>query len=150
MLAITFTNKAAGEIKNRLAAALEKKGENGQSIGDSLDDTGIWAGTFHSICVRILRKYGEPVGCRSVFTIYDTDDSKKVISESMKALHFDERTLPIKTVMNEISRAKDRLETAEKYAANVGADFRLSRIAQVYKMYEERQRQMLLILTILF
>jgi DNA helicase-2/ATP-dependent DNA helicase PcrA len=138
MLAITFTNKAAGEIKNRLAAALEKKGENGQSIGDSLDDTGIWAGTFHSICVRILRKYGEHVGCRSGFTIYDTDDSKKVISESMKALHFDERTLPIKTVMNEISRAKDRLETAEKYAANVGADFRLSRIAQVYKMYEER------------
>jgi DNA helicase-2/ATP-dependent DNA helicase PcrA len=138
MLAITFTNKAAGEIKNRLAAALEKKGENGQSIGDSLDDTGIWAGTFHSICVRILRKYGEHVGCRSGFTIYDTDDSKKVISECMKALHFDERTLPIKTVMNEISRAKDRLETAEKYAANVGADFRLSRIAQVYKMYEER------------
>lgn len=138
MLAITFTNKAAGEIKNRLAAALEKKGENGQSIGDSLDDTGIWAGTFHSICVRILRKYGEHVGCRSGFTIYDTDDSKKVISECMKALHFDERTLPIKTVMNEISRAKDRLETAEEYAANVGADFRLSRIAQVYKMYEER------------
>ena len=132
MLAITFTNKAAGEIKNRLAAALEKKGENGQSIGDSLDDTGIWAGTFHSICVRILRKYGEHVGCRSGFTIYDTDDSKKVISECMKALHFDERTLPIKTVMNEISRAKDTLETAEEFTANVGADFRLSRIAQVY------------------
>lgn len=138
MLAITFTNKAAGEIKSRLAAALEKKGERGESGGDSLDDSGIWAGTFHSICVRILRRYGEYVGCKSGFAIYDTDDSKKVISECMKALRFDEKTLPIKTVMNEISRAKDRLETAEEYAASVGADFRLSRIAQVYKMYEER------------
>jgi len=128
MLAITFTNKAANEIKNRLASA----------IADENVAKSIWAGTFHSVCMRILRSYGQLRGYRENFTVYDTDDSKKTVSSVMKALNIDEKALPIKTVMNEISRAKDNLITPlayeNEYAAN---DFRRKQIARVYKSYQE-------------
>lgn len=129
MLAITFTNKAAGEIKSRLAAAL---GE-GEGAADE-----IWAGTFHSICMRILRRHGDLVGLRSGFTVYDTDDAKRLISDIMKTLNIDEKTLPIKTVMNTISRAKDKLQTAEKFSAVAVGDFRTEKIAEIYRMYASR------------
>lgn len=137
ILAITFTNKAAGEIKARLAAALGDTDENGiPSSGGPASE--IWAGTFHSICVRILRRSGDLVGYRPGFTIYDTDDSKRLISDCMRDLQIDEKTLPVKTVMNTISRAKDRLLTAEQYAAVAGGDYRSGKIAEIYKMYAER------------
>ena len=130
MLAITFTNKAANEIKNRLASA----------ISDENVAKSIWAGTFHSVCMRILRSYGQLRGYRENFSVYDTDDSKKTISSAMKALNIDEKALPIKTVMNEISRAKDNLitplEYENEYAAN---DFRRKQIAKVYKQYQEEE-----------
>lgn len=129
VLAITFTNKAAGEIKARLEAAFAP------------DDTiakDVWAGTFHSVCMRILRKYGDRLGYSQGFTIYDTDDVKKLISSCMKSLNIDEKSLPIKTVINEIGRAKDRLITPEMYAEEVGSDYRLAKISQVYKEYQKQ------------
>lgn len=134
MLAITFTNKAAGEIKARLASALG----NGE-YGGGADE--IWAGTFHSVCMRILRRNGDRVGFRPGFTVYDTDDSKRVISDIMKQLNIDEKTLAIRTVMNTISRAKDKLLTAEKFAATTGGDFRADKIAEIYKLYSQRLRE---------
>jgi len=128
MLAITFTNKAANEIKNRLVSAI-----NDNDVAKS-----VWAGTFHSICMRILRAHGGLVGYRENFTVYDTDDSKKAISSVMKQLNIDEKALPIKSVMSEISRAKDSLLTPEEYELEFGIkDFRKRQIAKVYKAYQE-------------
>ena len=126
MLAITFTNKAANEIKARLAAALDDE--------DAAKD--IWAGTFHSICMRILRSNCDLIGYKKEFTIYDADDTKKAISAAMKRCNIDEKQLPLKSVIANISQAKDRLLSPREYAAEVGADFRLSRIAKIYAEYQ--------------
>ncbi len=125
MLAITFTNKAANEIKHRLAIA----------IGDAEAAKSVWAGTFHSVCMRILRVYGDRLGYREGFTVYDTDDSKKAIASVIKALNIDEKGLPVKSAMAEISRAKDNLLTPDNYELTVGNDFRRKQIAKVYKYY---------------
>ena len=127
MLAITFTNKAAGEIKNRLVTQF-----NDETIAGD-----IWSGTFHSVCMRILRTYGDRIGFGKGFTIYDTDDTKKAVVGVMKKLNIDEKQLPPKSVMTSISHAKDRLMTAEDFEVEAGSDYRLSRIAAVYKGYEE-------------
>ena len=120
MLAITFTNKAANEIKSRLAAAM----------GDEESAKSIWAGTFHSICMRILRSHCEKIGYNKDFTIYDANDTKSALSSVMKSLNIDERSLPIKSVINEISRAKDELMTPEDYELEYGIkDFRKNRYA---------------------
>ena len=129
VLAITFTNKAANEIKARLASAFS---------ADTTIASDIWAGTFHSICMRILRKYGDRIGFTQGFTIYDTDDAKKLISSCMKRLNIDEKVLPIKTVMNEISRAKDKLITPEMFLAEVGSDYRLKKISDIYTEYQKQ------------
>ena len=126
VLAITFTNKAAGEIKERLEKV----------IGDADAAKEIWAGTFHSICVRILRRYAHLAGYESSFTIYDTDDTKKLISACMKRLGIDEKVVAPKAAMSVISRAKDRLMSAKDFAAEASSDFRLSRISQIYNEYE--------------
>lgn len=125
MLAITFTNKAANEIKQRLAASFgeEEAGE-------------VWAGTFHSICMRILRANTAEAGLAPGFSIYDADDSKKAISAAMKRCNIDEKTLPIKSVVSEISRAKDRLVGPEDYMAEVGTDYRRKQIARIYGEYQ--------------
>lgn len=129
VLAITFTNKAANEIKMRLAGAFS---------GNETIASDIWAGTFHSICMRILRKYGDRIGYGTGFSIYDTDDAKKLISSCMKILNIDEKIMPIKTVMNEIGRAKDKLITPEMYAREAGVDFRLKKVADIYTEYEKQ------------
>lgn len=126
MLAITFTNKAANEIKTRLSSALDDE--------DAAKD--IWAGTFHSICMRILRANCELIGYKKEFTIYDADDTKKAVSAAMKRCHIDEKQMPLKSVINAISKAKDRLLSPKAYAAEVGSDFRLSRIARIYAEYQ--------------
>ncbi len=128
VLAITFTNKAAGEIKERLVNA----------VGDESAAKEIWAGTFHSICVRILRRYGEYMGYAPSFTIYDTDDSKKLVSSCMKKLNIDEKVISVKTVLSTISRAKDKLMTAKDFYAEVSSDFRLTHIARIFLEYEEQ------------
>lgn len=127
VLAITFTNKAAGEIKNRLVAEL----------GDETLAKDIWSGTFHAVCMRILRTHCGLIGFAPGFTIYDTDDTKKAIVGVMKRLNMDEKQFPPKTVMTAISHAKDQLQTAEDFEIEAGSDFRLSRIAAIYRGYEE-------------
>ncbi len=131
MLAITFTNKAANEIKHRLVEQLED-----ETLANS-----IWSGTFHAICMRILRTHGEKLGFNRFFTIYDTDDSKKAVSAVMKKLGIDEKVIPIKSVMNEISRAKDQMIDPEAYADEAGVDYRRSRIARVYAAYQEELKK---------
>ena len=127
VLAITFTNKAAGEIKNRLVAEL----------GDETLAKDIWSGTFHAVCMRILRTHCGLIGFAPGFTIYDTDDTKKAVVGVMKRLNIDEKQFPPKAVMTAISHAKDQLQTAEDFEIEAGSDFRLSRIAAIYRGYEE-------------
>ena len=129
ILAITFTNKAANELKERLIA----------SVGEAANE--IWASTFHSACVRMLRRYADRIGYSSHFTIYDTDDSKRVIKECQRVLHLDDKQLPIKSVMNEIGRAKDALVSAEEYGRSAGADARRVDIARIYQMYQDNLKQ---------
>ena len=126
ILAITFTNKAAGELKERIAAKLGS------------ENSGVTAGTFHSVCGRILRRHGENIGYSSNFTIYDTDDQKRLIKDLIKQNEFDEKIVPVKTVMNAISSAKDKLVTPEEFAQNIGGDIRERMIAKLYSQYEER------------
>ncbi len=126
VLAITFTNKAANEIKERLI----------KTVGD--DAGSIWAGTFHAICMKILRVHGELVGYHQGFSVCDTDECKKLISKCLKDLSIDEKKLPIKVVMNEIGRAKDKLQTPEEYKEEAGVDAKYSLIAQVYELYQKR------------
>ncbi len=128
MLAITFTNKAANEIKTRLASAFDD-----ESIAND-----IWAGTFHSICLRILRSHYELCGLKSGFTIYDADDTKKAVQAAMRELNIDEKMIPIKSVVNNISKAKEKLLSPEGFAAQANGDFRMEQIARIYKKYEDR------------
>ena len=128
ILSITFTNKAANEMKSRL----EKK------VGDNA--SAIWAGTFHSICVRILRRFGGAIGYSDGFTIYDTDDQKKVMISVIKDSNTDEKMFPPKTVLGFISRAKDRLMTPDDVKSEA-KDFRESKMAQLYSEYQRRLTQ---------
>lgn len=125
ILAITFTNKAARELKERLA----------KSLGDAAED--IWASTFHSSCVRILRRNADLLGFTTRFTIYDTDDSKRVMKECQRLLGIDDRFLPHKMILNEISKAKDALVSPTEFAKTAGQDTRLQKIAECYKKYQQ-------------
>lgn len=127
ILAITFTNKAANEIKDRLNKVV---GE--ESASD------IWAGTFHNCCMRILRHHASLVGYRSGFGICDTDDSKKIISACMKDLGIEDKYLPLKTVMNEISRAKDSLIDVDEYTFDAQGDEKYRNIAKIYARYQKK------------
>ena len=131
LLAITFTNKAANEIKSRLASAFPE---------DETIAGAIWAGTFHSICMRILRRFHAEAGLEEGFTVYDTDDAKKAMQAAMKSLNIDEKNVPIKTVMNAISRAKDKLITPEAFLLEMGNDFAMKQIAKIYEAYQARLR----------
>lgn len=129
LLAITFTNKAAGEIKARLAAAFP---ENEEIAG------GIWSGTFHAVCMRILRRYAEAAGLAEGFTVYDTDDSKKAMQAVLKELNIDEKVLSAKTALSKISRAKDRMVTPEAFLLEFGNDHIMKLVGQAYEKYQAR------------
>lgn len=126
ILAITFTNKAAGELKDRICSAVRECGAD------------IWAATFHSTCARILRRYGDRLGYTSHFTVYDTDDQKKMIKDILKQLDIDEKYLPVKSVLNEISRAKDKMLSPEKMRDEAGYDNRKVQISKAYEIYQAR------------
>lgn len=126
IMAITFTNKAAGELKDRLCAML----------GETAND--IWASTFHSTCARILRRDGERVGYSSHFTVYDTDDQRRLMKSILKELDISEKNITPKSILNEISRAKDSLISPAEYALMVGDDFRLKIISRAYTTYQKR------------
>ena len=128
VIAITFTNKAAGELKQRLE----------DKIGPDARD--VWAATFHSACVRILRRDIEKLGFPSAFTIYDTDDSLRVIKECLKELNLDDKAFPPRSILGYISRAKDEGLLAADYLDQCRAkgDFRLQKIANVYLAYQKK------------
>ena len=126
IMAITFTNKAAGELKDRLCAML----------GETAND--IWASTFHSTCARILRRDGERIGYSSHFTVYDTDDQRRLMKNILKELDISEKNITPKSILNEISRAKDSLTSPAEYALTVGDDFRLKIISRAYITYQKR------------
>ena len=124
ILAITFTNKAARELKERLDKAV---GEIGNDI---------WAATFHSTCARILRRYSDRIGFSSKFTIYDTNDQRKLMKEIQKQLNIDEKFLAHRSILNEISRAKDSMISPDEYMAGSGSDVRKTMIARAYEAYQ--------------
>ncbi len=129
ILAITFTNKAAGELKERLAAML------GAEVGGEVN-----AGTFHSVCVRILRRNIDRLGYTSNFTIYDSDDSIRVVKDSMADLGVSDKMFPPKAVLSEISHSKDKMLSPKDYIQMAGNDYRLSVIGKLYQRYQERLR----------
>ena len=126
IIAITFTNKAANELKERLTAML----------GPEAND--VWAMTFHSACCRILRREIERIGYDRSFTIYDTADSERVIKEILRDRNLDEKTFPPRSVLGMISKAKDQMASPEAFAKYAGDDYRLKRIAELYKEYQSR------------
>ncbi|MBR3570368.1 MAG: UvrD-helicase domain-containing protein [Oscillibacter sp.] len=130
IIAITFTNKAAGELKERLAARLGEAGND------------VWASTFHSACVRILRRYIERIGFERDFTIYDTDDSQRVLKEVVKELNLDAKSFAPRSVLSEIGGAKDWYLSPEEYAKEYASekDWRKNRIAKIYAAYQKRLR----------
>ena len=126
ILAITFTNKAAGELKERICNAVPEGGSD------------IWAATFHSTCARILRRYGDRIGYTSHFTVYGTDDQKKLVKDILKQLNYDEKMLPVKRVLNEISKAKDEMLTPQEMLKRAGYDNLKQSVAKVYEIYQSR------------
>ncbi|MDP4109735.1 MAG: 3'-5' exonuclease [Bacillota bacterium] len=127
VIAITFTNKAANELRERLNAAI---GEQAAS--------GVWAHTFHSACLRILRSNYETVGLPRDFTIYDEDDKKRVITETLKMLALDDKRFEPRALSGEISRAKDNLLTPRDYEQEAGSDLYRKTVSSVYREYQSR------------
>ena len=130
IIAITFTNKAAEELKNRLAAMLGPGAE------------GIWAMTFHSACARILRRHADRLGISNSFTIYDQDDALAVMKRVVRELNIDEKTLPPKYILSQISSAKDALLSPAAYIeqADAGFDVRKKSVGKAYAEYTRRLR----------
>ena len=126
ILAITFTNKAANEMKERVAAL----------VGDIAKD--MWIGTFHSICVRILRRYIDRIGFDHSFVIFDTSDQRTLLKECLKDLNIDDKILNDRAVQYEISNAKNEMLEPEQYMARTNNDFRKEKIAEVYGLYQKR------------
>ena len=128
VIAITFTNKAAGELKDRLSAML----------GEGAED--VWAMTFHSACCRILRRYIDRCGYTSSFTIYDAADSERLMKEILREMGLDDKTFPPRYVLSIISRQKDRLISPEQMAedSRSASDYRIVQIANAYAIYQKR------------
>lgn len=124
IMAITFTNKAAGEMRERIDSLVGFGSES------------IWVSTFHSSCVRILRRHIEYLGYDSNFTIYDTDDQKTLMKQVFKKLDIDTKQYKERVVMGYISSAKDELITPEEFLLNAGDDFRQKKIGMIYKEYQ--------------
>ena len=131
VLAITFTNKAANELKERL----------GRMLGEEVAQD-VWASTFHSACVRILRRDIDRIGFDRSFTIYDSDDSKRVIKDALKELSLDEKSFPPREILSIISRAKDEMQSPEAFCQQWEKinDWRRIRVGKVYALYNKKLR----------
>ena len=128
ILAITFTNKAAAEMARRVETL----------VGGAARD--MWVRTFHSTCVRILRRDIDKIGYDRNFNIIDSDDQKSLVKECLKELRFGDKEFQPRSVLNEISSAKDKLMTAADYAAEYGDDYRKKQISRVYALYQSKLR----------
>lgn len=129
ILAITFTNKAAKEMKDRVKALIGEKAEN------------MWISTFHSTCVRILRREIDKIGYKSSFTIYDSSDQKTLVKECMKALSINDKDITEQEIMGKIGKAKDSMKTPRNFMLENEANFREKKIADVYEMYQKRLKE---------
>ena len=130
ILAITFTNKAAKEMKERIGQLI---------LQDAVNE--MWVSTFHSMCVRILRRYAERLGYSRFFTIYDTTDQKTLIKETLKSLDISEKNFPVGAVMGAISSYKNRLETPALAKVNAGEDYKLKQMALIYETYQKKLKE---------
>ena len=129
ILAITFTNKAANEMKQRIESL----------VGDAVND--MWIGTFHSICVRILRKYIDRIGFDNSFIIFDTSDQKTLIKECLKQLKIDDKLFTDRAVLSEISNGKNEMLEPKAYSTKYEGDYRKEIIAQIYELYQRRLKE---------
>ncbi len=129
ILAITFTNKAANEMKERVE----------KLVGETSRD--MWIGTFHSICVRILRRYIDRIGYETSFVIFDTSDQKTMIKNCLKDLQIDDKMFTDRVVQYEISNAKNEMLEPENYTARANGDFRKEKIAKIYELYQKRLKE---------
>ena len=129
ILAITFTNKAANEMKERV--------EN--LIGDVAKD--MWIGTFHSICVRILRRYIDRIGFTSSFIIFDSSDQRTLVKQCLKQLNVDDKMLNDRAVLSEISNAKNEMLEPDAYKLRTNNEIRKETIAKIYELYQKRLRE---------
>lgn len=129
ILAITFTNKAANEMKERIE----------KLIGDAAKD--LWMGTFHSICVRILRKNIDRIGFKTDFIIFDTSDQRTLVKECLKSLKIDDKLFTDRAVLSEISNAKNELLEPKAYRVKYSGDFRREKIAEIYTLYQQKLKE---------
>lgn len=129
ILAITFTNKAANEMKERI----------GNLVGDVAAD--IWMGTFHSICVRILRRFIDRIGFDSSFIIFDSSDQRTLVKNCIKTIGLDDKMFTDRSVLSEISNAKNEMLEPDQYTVRANGDFRKEKIALVYEMYQKRLKE---------
>ena len=129
ILAITFTNKAANEMKTRVEAL----------VGDIAKD--MWIGTFHSICVRILRKQIDRIGFNTDFIIFDTSDQKTLMKQIIKSQNLDDKIYSDRSVLYEISNAKNEMLDSDAYTARVKRDFRKEKIAELYEIYQKKLKE---------
>ena len=129
ILAITFTNKAASEMKERIS----------NLIGENAND--MWMGTFHSICIRILRKYIDRLGFNSDFIIFDTSDQKTLVKQCIKALNLDDKIFTDRSVLSEISNSKNEMLTPMQYKLRTNNELRKEKIAEVYDMYQRKLKE---------
>ncbi|MCI8641654.1 MAG: DNA helicase PcrA [Clostridia bacterium] len=129
ILAITFTNKAANEMKERIS----------NLVGEVAKD--IWMGTFHSICVRILRRFIDRIGFDSSFIIFDTSDQRTLIKACIKSVGLDDKMFTDRFVLSEISNAKNEMLDSEQYAIRANGDFRKEKISLVYELYQKRLKE---------
>ncbi len=129
IMAITFTNKAAGEMRERVDNLVGFGAES------------IWVSTFHSSCVRILRRHIESLGYTTSFSIYDSDDQKTLMRQVFKAMDIDTKQFKERSVLAAISSAKDKLITPEEFLLNAGADFREKKTGEIYKEYQKQLKK---------
>lgn len=129
ILAITFTNKAAQEMRERVNLI----------VGDGADR--VWVSTFHSLCVRILRRYADRLGYGKSFDIYDADDQKSLVKSILKDLQIDPKRYPEKMFMSEISKAKEKYMSCDEFARKNATDFAATKVADVYMEYQNRLRK---------
>ncbi len=129
IMAITFTNKAAGEMRERVDKLVSFGAES------------VWVSTFHSSCVRILRRHIEALGYSSDFTIYDSDDQKTLMKQVLKKLDVDTKLYKERSMLGQISSAKDQLITPEEMELNAGSDIRQKKTAQIYKAYQDELKK---------